>query len=55
MGKKIYIRVYPYRQKELDRLVDDILDELKEIPNVKRVEGKIGLTGTDKEKSNFKK
>lgn len=49
MKKKIYIKVHPNKQENLDRMLDESMRSIRaKVPNVKAVEGQVGLTGDNK-------
>jgi hypothetical protein len=50
MTKKLYIRVTPKKQDKLDALLDETMTRIKDVPNVDKVKGQIGLVGDEKHK-----
>lgn len=48
--KKLYLKVHPKRDRDLNTLLDESLSTLKQVENVEKVEGQIGLGGVVKKK-----
>lgn len=50
MKKKIYLRVTPKKQENLDALLDETMTKIKTVNNVEYVKGQVGLVGDEKTK-----